>query len=382
MDDICVANNQFTISLVNAMGSDQNMAVSPLAIFTSLAMIYLGAKGTTESQLKQILHLENDEDTHSALKDLIFALNIYDDYVLDIISQLFVDQPFNISQTYLNASKTWYNSEPEKVNFRHNPENASKQINEWIKEKTGGMVKDWLGENSISADAKLVVINTMNLLANWTQTFPHYKTDLEPFTLSTNELVTVEMMSTSGTFRFRNASDEGVSILQLPYGKNQGLSLFIVLPEQGLEVKKVEKYLDYEKMVDWTNSSKMEERFVDVYVPHIKINGSVPLKDTLSKMGMPQVFSDKANFSGIAQGPLYVYDVIHKAYLKIGEDGLENEDVNADDIATLSLVMPDVAFKANRAFLFIIHEKATNCVLLYDYSRPSRQDQQTKDPPK
>lgn len=57
MDSISVTNTKFCFDVFNEMKVhhvNENILYSPLSILTALAMVYLGARGNTESQMKKV----------------------------------------------------------------------------------------------------------------------------------------------------------------------------------------------------------------------------------------------------------------------------------------------------------------------------------------
>jgi hypothetical protein len=57
MDDLCEANGSFAIRLLKILGEEdksQNVFFCPLSISSALAMVFMGAKGNTASQMSQV----------------------------------------------------------------------------------------------------------------------------------------------------------------------------------------------------------------------------------------------------------------------------------------------------------------------------------------
>lgn len=57
MDDLCEANGTFAISLFKILGEEdnsRNVFFSPMSISSALAMVFMGAKGSTAAQMSQV----------------------------------------------------------------------------------------------------------------------------------------------------------------------------------------------------------------------------------------------------------------------------------------------------------------------------------------
>ena len=60
MDPLQEANGTFALNLLKILGEDssKNVFLSPMSISSALAMVFMGAKGTTASQMAQALALD------------------------------------------------------------------------------------------------------------------------------------------------------------------------------------------------------------------------------------------------------------------------------------------------------------------------------------
>ncbi|XP_053570623.1 leukocyte elastase inhibitor isoform X2 [Bombina bombina] len=368
MDAICTANNQFGLDLAKEISSDVNVIFSPLSIITALSVVYFGATGKTADQIQKALHFENIEDIHSKLKNLIVTINGTGDFTINLANRLFGEQSFYYSEVFMNKSKVWYNSDLEKVDFLRNPEVARLHINKWVREQTQGRIKDVLPENSISNGTELMLTNVIYLLANWTDNLHQYETDNETFTLCTNENKKVQMMSARGYYNIRIIPELNTKILELPYGKNKQLSMFIILPDQCTDLRNIEKNLSSEKINNWTNLTSMEWKYVEFYLPKFTARYDFPLQDILPNLGMKDIFTRSTNLSMTSQDNVYIFGGFHKAYVKFDEDGTEL-NTNTSDSHTILLelgsLLPEVKFKMDHPFLYVIVHKITKCILFY-----------------
>jgi serpin B len=86
-------------------------------------------------------------------------------------------------------------------------------------------------------------------------------------------------------------------------------------------------------------------------------------------------FTSAADFTGITEDePLQIKDVVHKAYVDVGEEGTEAAAATATVMRTLAMVrkpQPDVTLVLDRPFLFMIVDVATGLPLfLGQFARP------------
>lgn len=100
----------------------------------------------------------------------------------------------------------------------------------------------------------------------------------------------------------------------------------------------------------------------DIWLPKYEMEETLNLKETLIKLGMSDIFDDRANFSGCnGDRNLFVDQVLHKAHLVVDEEGTRAA------AATLVRVYYGVSSKpdfiANKPFLFFLRENKSKIVL-------------------
>ncbi|NXU80429.1 SPB10 protein, partial [Oreotrochilus melanogaster] len=74
MESLSVSTNSFALDLyrkLNETSKGQNIFFSPWSIATALAMVYLGAKGDTATQMAEDPEHKQAENIHSGFKKLL-----------------------------------------------------------------------------------------------------------------------------------------------------------------------------------------------------------------------------------------------------------------------------------------------------------------------
>lgn len=115
---------------------------------------------------------------------------------------------------------------------------------------------------------------------------------------------------------------------------------------------------------EWTSSSDMVEREVEVHLPRFKLEIKYELNSLLKSLGMTDVFNQvKANLTGISPDKgLHLSKVIHKSYVDVNEEGTEAAAATGDNLVVKRLPIR-AKFMANRPFLFFIRHLDTNIIL-------------------
>ena len=182
------------------------------------------------------------------------------------------------------------------------------------------------------------------------------------FRITPTNIVKTPMMNMNpdkATLRYADTGD--LQILELPY-KGDKISMLVLLPSENLDA--IEFSLTAEKLNEY--KLKMKETKLDsISLPKFEFDTKYFMKDTLSALGMPTVFSESADFSGMTgTRDLFIGFVIHQAYVKVDEKGTEAAAATAVGIQTKS-VRPRTDFRADHPFIFLIQDKDTGNILFF-----------------
>ena len=117
------ANAKFALDLykLHTSPADQNVFLSPLSISVALAMTYLGARGQTKSQMREVLRFTDVEEghLHQAFTDILSAVNKPDQsYKLYMANRLFGEKSYTFLDEFLAAGRKHYAAELAPVDFR------------------------------------------------------------------------------------------------------------------------------------------------------------------------------------------------------------------------------------------------------------------------
>jgi len=132
--------------------------------------------------------------------------------------------------------------------------------------------------------------------------------------------------------------------------------------------KQLEKELNLEKLREWTHSSKMFQKKVEVFLPKFRLDESYGLKNPLSDLGMPDAFSlSNADFSGITGNrDLVVSAVVHKAFVEVNEEGTEAAAATAVVMMLgCAFTQPSPIIRFDHPFLFFIRHNNSGSILFW-----------------
>ncbi|NXG10362.1 OVALX protein, partial [Sakesphorus luctuosus] len=225
-------------------------------------------------------------------------------------------------------------------------------------------IQDLLEPGSVDLHTVLVLVNAIYFKGIWKTEFKEEDTQEVPFNVTEQDSRLVQMMCQNSTFKVARVAAEKIRILELPYASGE-LSLLVLLPDDISGLQELENKISFEKLTEWTSPSVMEQRRVKVYLPRMKMERKYNLTSVLTTLGMIDLFSPKANLSGISSAEgLKMSEAIHEAYLEVTEEGTEVADsvVVTGDIQDSSEFEE---FRVDHPFLFFIRHNPSNMILFF-----------------
>ncbi len=342
-----------------------NLFFSPYSIGVALTMTYGGARGETATEMARTLHLgARGQDVHADLAALAATLASAqrDEAVaLHVANALWPHKTYAFRDEYLDLLQSRYDATATAVDYRQAPEEARQTINDWVEKQTREKITDLFAPGSLRPLTRLVLVNAIYFKGDWARPFDAARTTDAPFTVASDQTVTAPMMAQ--TARFPYAETESLQVLEMPYAGGE-FSMLILLPRAGVELRAIESAFSVAQLEAWIG--KLDTRRVEVHVPRFKLEwGPHSLIDPLQALGLRKVFEEgAADLSGMdGTRDLFVNQVVHKAFVDVGEEGTEAAAATGIGIG-ITAVEPDPrVFRADRPFLFLIREKSTGSLL-------------------
>ncbi|CAK9305122.1 unnamed protein product [Gordionus sp. m RMFG-2023] len=400
--NLALANNQFTFDTLKQAATslkgikNVNIILSPFNVAQVLSMIMLGAKGETFNQLSSTLHYSsnfkpiptplNQEGLHKAIADKLLTgpKDQKRNVTLETGNGIYPDKTFPLNPTFLKNVERFYQASVQNLDFRKESQKAVGIINADISKATNGKILDLLPPNSLDASTSLVLISTIYFKGDWKDKFDPKLTKKIPFKSDDGLIQEVDMMQGLkegyyGDFDFSTSMDssikhpQSVKVLRLDY-TDSNLAMFFLLPEQnGLEglIIDINPSILAKLIADVRHNTKIK-----AILPKFSINYEVEMKDILQKLGITDVFSNKADLSEITKTPmdaegLYISKVYHKAFIEVNEKGSEAAAATGVVISRSSIFLP-ITFQADRPFMYFIMDLSnSNILFIGTYSRPS-----------
>ena len=359
------ANNVFALDLFRNVvreAKGESLLISPLSVTIDFGMVNNGAVGQTQKEIYETLGYK--ESSVEGLNDFCHTMMSQSGKVdpstkLEIANAAVVNKMYpGLKDSFTKTVKSVYDAEVIYKDF--SKEDIKKLVNDWCDRKTHGMIPELL-KSPVQADEYAHFLNAVYFKGVWTNKFKKDDTKKESFTREDGSKMTVRMMHQKDQFNYGSIPDLCTAV-SLPYG-NQAYQMTLLLPMEGKSLADLVGKLDAGA---WGRLMLFGVD-VDVKIPSFETEYFVSLKDLLPKMGIKQAFSTAADFSAMSSAPyLYIGDVLHKAKIKVDEEGTEAAAVT--DITMMcgsagpGSTPPTYEFHADRPFLYVITEISTGAI--------------------
>ncbi len=339
LDDLSsgnAANTDFAIRLFKeSYNSDKNTLISPLSVLCALAMTANGAGGETLEQMENVLGVSKDY-LNLYLYTYINSLPQGHKYKLNMANSIWFneDQRFEVNSAFLQTNADYYGADVYKAPF---DKQTLKDINNWVKQETDGMIPKIL--NDIPNEAIMYLVNTLAFEAEWTQFYEKDQVRDGKFTKEDGTEQKVKLMySTEGRY-LENDSSKGF----IKYYKGGEYAFVALLPNENISVSDYINTLDGKAVSELLEAA--ESRPVETAIPKFETEQEVQMAEVLRAMGMTDAFNpDAADFSGLGtseQGNIFIDRVIHKAFIKVGEKGTKAGAATVIEMLDKSSASPD-----------------------------------------
>jgi serpin B len=367
----------FSLDLLSRLANSSdsgNQLVSPSSLATALAMLELGAAGSTERGIAATLRSDGLSAAQQAagwhsLAALVAAgtattgANAAHLPELDVANALWIQQDLAVRSAFVGALSSEFDTGVWRVNFESDLSGALNAINRWTSEHTKGLIKQLFSPGSLDIQTRLVLADAVFFHAEWAYKFPS-ALNSEPFHLGSGVTEAVPFMSSAPESSGKSLTapvsvTRRYTAVELAYAGHK-LSALVVMPT-GRSLSSFVASLtpaSLDRLVGGLSS-----RGVSLSMPTFTVRSDNHLNATLSSMGMSQAFGLGADFSGIAASPpLMVQTVEQRAYLQVTPKGTTaaaatGVGVTASAVEVLQRVV------VNHPFLFLVRDNATGAIL-------------------
>ena len=334
--------------------SGENTLISPLSVLCALAMTANGADGETLEQMEAVLGM-TAEELNRYLYSYMKSLPQGKDNKLSLANSIWFteDKRFTVNQDFLQLNADYYGADIYQAPFN---DQTCKDINNWVKQNTDGMIPKILEQ--IPPEAVMYLVNALAFEAEWSKTYEKHQVRDGTFTKEDGTQQNAEFMySTEGAY----LEDEKATGF-MKYYQGGRYAFAAMLPNEGVSVSDYIASLSGESL----NAMLANPQYTTVQasIPKFEMEYSVEMSEILEGMGMPRAFDpDSAEFERLgvfASGNIYISRVLHKTFISVGEKGTRAGAATIIELDGESAMADPKLVYLNRPFVYMLIDCENN----------------------
>lgn len=329
----------------------ENVLISPLSIQLALAMTANGADGDTKVEMEALLGGEISlENLNEYLCSYVNNLPSAEKYKLQIANSIWFrdnEGRLQVEKDFLQKNADYYGAQAYKAAF---DDQTMKDINNWVKDHTDGMIDSILDQ--IDEDAVMYLINALVFDAEWQYVYDKSDVYKGKFTNIDGAEKQVDMMHSEETVYLQ---DENATGFMKPYSGSK-YSFAALLPNEGVDINEYIAGLTGEKLMKTLNTPQLG--MVMATLPKFSYEYELTMNYVLKELGMPTAFNEtKADFSKLGEssrGNIFIGEVLHKTFISVDELGTKAGAVTKVEMNDESAPMSEWVVNLNRPFVYMI----------------------------
>jgi serpin B len=349
--NLVTSGNTFALDIfkkvIENTEESENVIISPLSISSALSMALNGADGETRKEMLEALRMNGMDPgvVNISYKNLTEDLLKVDSRVLiSIANSIWTENNFVVKKPFTDILSEYYDTESQ--SFDINDPDVVKPINNWIEDKTNGLITNML--DALDPQTVMLLINAIYFKGQWNSQFDKDKTVDEPFYKLKGESADVPMMKQTSHFKIYRG--DSFTMAEFPYGQGNYV-MDVILPDDNDGIKDILPLMTVTNLQQWTD--QMAEREIEVSFPKFKYGYKKELKQILNDMGMTMAFSEGADFSNISDLELFISFVLHQAFIETNEEGTEAAAATIVGIVNTSMPAGPFVLNIDHSFLSI-----------------------------
>ncbi|KAH1028902.1 uncharacterized protein PB18E9.04c [Dendroctonus ponderosae] len=322
----------FWKTVTTGLSSARSVFVSPFAATSMLAMVFLGAKGSTSEEMNEILKLDdmvtfNPHLTFKGVSESLTSEPGSGVATTAIIRELFSDRSKGkLLDFYKNRVRAFYDGFVEEVGYREIGDVIRRRSNLLVKKLTNGKYPQFFGDASITARPPLSGVSINIFETDCSQTATEGRDGELHFivfpSIKQRRLVPVPAVVYKAGFLAGYEPSLDATAVSIG-GKDQVVSTILVIPgQQGIAapgdgLARLEKRLVESsfKKGAWSRllRSLIPRPGLEVQIPRFSHKSVINATHTLQRMGLHQLFNpataDLRGLNGVAN-ELHLSDVL------------------------------------------------------------------------
>ncbi len=355
-DSADVFFTQITEALLSG-AADRNVACSPVNVYMALAMLAEVTEGESRQQILDALGADSIEALRTQAGHVWNAHYCADNATtLTLANSLWLDRNLAYNDpTVRTLADSYYTSV---LQGQLGSEEVNAALRSWINQQTGGLLEQQAAGIELPPETLLALASTVYYRCHWAGGYSFIpKNNTEGIFYGPQSEKTVTYMNQyldHGPYYY--GDNFGAAFLRLADGSR----MWLILPDEGsaptalLEAGILQTILH--------DQAECMQIKVNLSLPKFDISANFQLEDAMRSVGIADVFSTAANFSGILQQDTDSDSLgvaTHAARVTIDEEGIEAAayTILADAGSAPPMDTAEIHLVLDRPFLFLIESR-------------------------
>eukprot|EP01130_Rhizamoeba_saxonica_P012282 TRINITY_DN515_c0_g1_i2.p1 TRINITY_DN515_c0_g1~~TRINITY_DN515_c0_g1_i2.p1 ORF type:complete len:363 (-),score=68.61 TRINITY_DN515_c0_g1_i2:31-1098(-) len=334
-------NNKTAFKLLKSLSSNpKNIVISPVSINTALAMLVPACtEGETTQQLLSFYHPDIDQNTVvNTFSQLLRTVDEGEQGVVLNTANAFLSK-IEANPLYVEQLKNLFDAEVGELK-------SVDQVNQWCAEKTENEITEIVQDlNNVVA----ILLNAIYFKGVWVNLFDVADTVRHNFANYVGETKLVDMM-----FRRKQKIEygeiDGIQVCKLAYGTSSDYYATILLPN---DLNELIHALDSDELLWGRILNATRKTKIVLGLPRFELEYGVDLVQTLKSHGVNNIFLE-GSLLRVFDPTVFVSQIIHKAVVKVDEQGTTAAAVTAVVMSRCAVVEQPPNMVCDRPFLFNI----------------------------
>ncbi len=340
--------NNYAFTLFSKSNENgENLLISPLSALACTAMLCNGAGGETLAQLEAALGCDTgslNKTVYAALSGLVSGK----DHRIGSASSMWVHEGLNVRSDYLQTNADYIGAQVYSAKF---DDSTVKDINNWAKKKTDGMIPHLVDD--LPVDSVMALLNSVLFDMKWQEKYEKDDISDGVFRNADGSAKTVPYLHSDEGVYFSDENTVGFA----KYYLNSDYMFIGLLPDESIDINEYINTFTAEKWAAlW---SARENASVVTAMPEFDFDSETDLQAVFKSLGVTDLFDpDKADLSKISDQTLYCSVFRQKARIEHGRNGTKAAAVTFSFLCGRA-APSELVVHLDRPFVFLIADAKT-----------------------
>lgn len=344
--------NDAGFELLRRLPTGDNVVFSPASIGHALQMAAAAGDDASRAAIESAFDLPDQSHEAWNTLDQAIAAAQSDQVTVTIADRIWPRTGIEPDQEWVDLLAAQHGADVVPLDFANEPDASREIINEWVGDRTQGLIPELLSPGFIQPTTALVLTDTVYFEAGWAQPFGEHSAVDGTFTTLDGAEVDVSFMR-QGELADRRGVGDGFVGAEIPYTGGD-YSMLVLVPDAGR----------YDELIDRLDQDLLDEidaTFTtgpyELLLPKWEDDYQIDLLDWLTEIG-----AAPGSYPKITSGAFFDA-AVHAADIAIDEHGTVAAAATALGFEESAPPEPEFTIAADRPFVYLIRHRQSGLVL-------------------